>query len=83
MFNGVIDNSENRKKTVKCDNCKKETNRYTTMFFIDKHYNELLQYDVYEVSLYYKTICKNCGDLIYGVMRKELSIKDIEKIFGV
>lgn len=83
MCNGVIDNSENRKKAIKCDNCGKKILKYTTRFEIDKWHNPLLNCNMYTAKLYYHTICKNCGNLVVGVMRKELDIKDIEKIFGV
>ena len=65
---------------IRCENCGSTIIKYDDTFKIRTEYNPILRTDVYTVELTYQTVCPNCGDLVYGIKRKQITINDIEKI---
>ena len=61
---------------IKCQYCKKETDVKITNVVIIKQTN-LLGEDIYVLQIYYTTFCRNCGELLVGIKRKEINIQEI------
>ena len=61
---------------IKCQYCKKETDIRITNVAIIKQPNLLCE-DIYVLQIHYTTFCRNCGEILVGMKRKEISIQEI------
>lgn len=63
-----------------CSNCGKPVDIKTGQVEFIEMQNFINLENEYCIKLHYQTFCRNCGELVYGVQRKQLKIKDIINI---
>ena len=67
---------------IKCNNCRKELDIRVDKIDICSYKNYITLQDELSINVYHQTFCKECGELVYGVIRKILTHEEILKLIG-